>query len=456
MQRVLCWSQSLCGGHHWLHTLRRDCSSASRRAGWGELLPLRRSVLAALCRQQLDEPLAIQRAATPRILSGESVAVHAQTGSGKTLAYLLPILARCRQRVPRQVLVLVPSHQLALQTLEVSEDLMGPSDEPIAELLASAKPAQREQALMQQQAPFLIMTSGQLASSDVATLERLRASLHAVVVDEPDMVLAPAPGKAGLRRRSRRNQWLLAEPTALALQRVLERRRGTVEHSRVQLVLLSATITKMRLRDIQTVVLKRAGRIGLVVAPSHPSDQFGASTPPSRIDSFRCHSESTDPSAEPLRQPSEVSKASVQSSEHSAELPSEQPSEQPSVQPSVQPSEQPLEEERVAAPNGPRDGFGVRGGVLRVPMPTGLRHLVALTPEEDKATAVRELMTRLRPKLALLVVRDGLEPGQVKTCPVASHLTRCFTLDPLPLVHHRLFSLALHLTTACARRVGGS
>ena len=302
MQRVLCWSQSLCGGHHWLHTLRRDCSSASRRAGWGELLPLRRSVLAALCRQQLDEPLAIQRAATPRILSGESVAVHAQTGSGKTLAYLLPRLARCRLRVPRQVLVLVPSHQLALQTLEVSEELMGPSDEPIAELLASAKPAQREQALMRQQAPFLIMTSGQLASSDVATLERLRASLHAVVVDEPDMVLAPAPGKAGLRRRSCRNQWLLAEPTALALQRVLERRRGTVKHSRVQLVLLSATITKMRLRDIQTVVLKRAGRIGLVVAPSHPSDQFGASTPPSRIDSFRCHSESTDPSAEPLRQ----------------------------------------------------------------------------------------------------------------------------------------------------------
>lgn len=376
----------------------RHCSSAfigRAAAGWSELLPLRPSQLAALRQQQLDAPLVIQRAAAPRILSGESVAVHAQTGSGKTLAFLLPLLARCRQGVPRQVLVVVPSHQLALQTLEVSEDLQGPSDLPIAELLRNAKPAQREQKLLQQRAPFLIMTAGQLACADGHVLERLRESLHAVVIDEPDMVLAPPANKLSLRRRSRRNKWLHNEPTAQALQILLERRRSSVEHSRVQLVLLSATITKMRLRDIQTVVNKRAGRIGLVVAGSATSSASESAL-------------ALTPTIEQLLQAEpdggvELVHAGDELGEGGDGVDRSHGLE----------GGEPPTDDAVAV--DAREGFGVRGGVLRVPMPGGLRHLVALCDEQDKAEAVKRLMQRLRPKLALLVVRDGLEPAQVRS-----------------------------------------
>lgn len=73
---------------------------------------------AAVSALGLKKPLPIQRAAIPRILAGESVLIHSETGSGKTLAYMLPLLARIRLRKPRQALLVLPSRELALQTLE--------------------------------------------------------------------------------------------------------------------------------------------------------------------------------------------------------------------------------------------------------------------------------------------------------------------------------------------------
>jgi ATP-dependent RNA helicase DeaD len=43
---------------------------------------------AALGRQQITEPTAIQIAAIPELLAGKDAYLHAETGTGKTLAYL--------------------------------------------------------------------------------------------------------------------------------------------------------------------------------------------------------------------------------------------------------------------------------------------------------------------------------------------------------------------------------
>ena len=39
-------------------------------------------------------PMPVQKAAIPRLLSGENLVLSAGTGSGKTLAYVLPVIQR--------------------------------------------------------------------------------------------------------------------------------------------------------------------------------------------------------------------------------------------------------------------------------------------------------------------------------------------------------------------------
>ncbi len=74
--------------------------------------PLIASRLSAV---EIVTPTSIQSASILPIYGGENVLVHSMTGSGKTLAFLVPILCQLQARVPRQVLVVVPTRELALQ-----------------------------------------------------------------------------------------------------------------------------------------------------------------------------------------------------------------------------------------------------------------------------------------------------------------------------------------------------
>ncbi len=71
-------------------------------------------------------PTDIQFKAIPNILNGEDVLAIAQTGTGKTAAFAIPIIhlisnAGTRQGV--QAIVMVPTHELAIQITEVFEKL---------------------------------------------------------------------------------------------------------------------------------------------------------------------------------------------------------------------------------------------------------------------------------------------------------------------------------------------
>ncbi|CAN1496458.1 SrmB Superfamily II DNA and RNA helicases [Burkholderiaceae bacterium] len=99
-------------------------------------LGLAPALLSALADQGLASPTPVQAEAIPAVLLGRDVLAQAQTGSGKTLAYALPLLQRLmavapsredapRQR-PTQVLILVPTRELATQVSEVLRDLARP------------------------------------------------------------------------------------------------------------------------------------------------------------------------------------------------------------------------------------------------------------------------------------------------------------------------------------------
>ena len=152
-------------------------------------VPLAAATLQRLLAGGVRTPLPIQAAAMPRILMRESLAIHAETGSGKTLAYLLPLLARLVPDEPRQVLVVVPSSQLALQTVRVAQAL-APSGIGVGLLQRATAATQPETVLVTTGKdlggllPFLLRDDRQLQ-------HELRKTLQAVVLDEPDAIFAP-------------------------------------------------------------------------------------------------------------------------------------------------------------------------------------------------------------------------------------------------------------------------
>ena len=82
----------------------------------------------ALHRAGFVEPLPVQGAAMERVARHEDVVIHAETGTGKTLAYLVPVLSRLEPAVPLQLLILLPSRELALQVAsEVHRLLAAPA-----------------------------------------------------------------------------------------------------------------------------------------------------------------------------------------------------------------------------------------------------------------------------------------------------------------------------------------
>ena len=80
---------------------------AAARAGWTKLMP-------------------VQAKTIPYILAKRDLMIQSRTGSGKTGAYILPILERIDQhRTTPQVLVLVPTRELAQQVAKEAEVLSG-------------------------------------------------------------------------------------------------------------------------------------------------------------------------------------------------------------------------------------------------------------------------------------------------------------------------------------------
>ncbi len=86
---------------------------------------LHERLLKAVAELKFFEPTPVQSAAIPPALEGRDLRVTAQTGSGKTAAFVLPMLNRligdAQPRVDVRALILLPTRELAQQTLKEVE-----------------------------------------------------------------------------------------------------------------------------------------------------------------------------------------------------------------------------------------------------------------------------------------------------------------------------------------------
>ena len=152
---------------------------------------LHERLLKAVTELGFTEPTPVQLVAIPPALQGADLRVIAQTGSGKTAAFVLPMLHALMQdskpRTATRALILLPTRELALQTLQQVE-LLAQFTFIKAALITGGEDFKRQAAAIRKNPDILIGTPGRL-------LEHQRANnlefsdLEILILDEADRML---------------------------------------------------------------------------------------------------------------------------------------------------------------------------------------------------------------------------------------------------------------------------
>jgi superfamily II DNA/RNA helicase len=126
---------------------------------------LHERLLKAVTELGFTEPTPVQLVAIPPALQGADLRVIAQTGSGKTAAFVLPMLHALMQdskpRTATRALILLPTRELALQTLQQVE-LLAQFTFIKAALITGGEDFKRQAAAIRKNPDILIGTPGRL------------------------------------------------------------------------------------------------------------------------------------------------------------------------------------------------------------------------------------------------------------------------------------------------------
>jgi superfamily II DNA/RNA helicase len=143
-------------------------------------------VLAALTRQKINTPNAVQSETIPALISGRDVVVQSPTGSGKTLAFLIPLLERFSPGKPGpRALIVAPTRELAIQIDAVVRAL----DSGLASaLLYGGVGYHTQKQALKHGADVVIGTPGRILDLVEARFLTL-ARIEYLVLDEADQML---------------------------------------------------------------------------------------------------------------------------------------------------------------------------------------------------------------------------------------------------------------------------
>nr|WCZ58324.1 DEAD-box ATP-dependent RNA helicase 8 [Paratrimastix eleionoma] len=151
---------------------------------------LKRELLMGVFEKGFEKPSPIQEEAIPLALTGADILARAKNGTGKTAAFLIPALEKLDiTKNYIQVLVLVPTRELALQTSGICKELGKYLN--VQCMVTTGGTILRDDILrFRQPVHILVATPGRvldLASKGVANLSK--CSL--LIMDEADKLLAP-------------------------------------------------------------------------------------------------------------------------------------------------------------------------------------------------------------------------------------------------------------------------
>ena len=145
---------------------------------------------AALARQGIMEPFAIQIATLPDAIAGRDVLARAQTGSGKTLAFglaaLTNLLGKTAHRRQPLSLILVPTRELAMQVNDTLRPIADAAELRLR-LIAGGMPYAKQIDALDRGVHMLVATPGRLMDlADRGSVDL--SSVEITVLDEADQM----------------------------------------------------------------------------------------------------------------------------------------------------------------------------------------------------------------------------------------------------------------------------
>ena len=133
-------------------------------------------------------PTMIQENLFEPLANKESVLGISPTGSGKTLAYLLPLLLNVKKGEGNQLLILLPSQELASQVADVVRKWIKPLELNIQTIIGGANVARQIERL-KKRPEVLVGTPGRVL--ELIKSKKIKAHLiNALVLDEVDDLVA--------------------------------------------------------------------------------------------------------------------------------------------------------------------------------------------------------------------------------------------------------------------------
>lgn len=146
--------------------------------------------LQAQFEQQFKVQTPIQAAVWEKLTQGDNIFGLAPTGTGKTLAFLLPILSRIDPKVKQtQVLILAPSHELAMQTTAVAREWGALVDVSVTSLIGGANGRRQADKLKKDKPHIVVGTLGRVLTMLDGGALKLNG-LQTVIFDEADAMLS--------------------------------------------------------------------------------------------------------------------------------------------------------------------------------------------------------------------------------------------------------------------------
>lgn len=151
---------------------------------------LKRELLMGIFEKGFEKPSPVQERAIPIILQNRNVLARAKNGTGKTAAFIIPCLEKTDVKQNCiQVLILIPTRELALQTSAVVREL---GKHMHVECMVSTGGTSLKDDIMRLYNPvqILVGTPGRildLADKGVAVLGKFQT----IIMDEADKLLSP-------------------------------------------------------------------------------------------------------------------------------------------------------------------------------------------------------------------------------------------------------------------------
>ena len=153
-------------------------------------LDLKEELINGLKKQNITEPTEIQKMAIPLIRDNRDLVGKAATGTGKTLAYLLPLFEKIdTSKREMQVIILTPTHELAMQVYDQVETLQKNSTMPVTSAVMIGNVNIKKQVVeLRDKQHIIIGSAGRILQ--LIKMKKIKAhTVKTIVIDEFDTLL---------------------------------------------------------------------------------------------------------------------------------------------------------------------------------------------------------------------------------------------------------------------------